>query len=283
MSTRRIVVTGGSGKAGRAIVRELLEHGYEVRNVDLAPPADRPCPVLKADLCRLGDAFESLRGFDAVVHMAAIPRSGIVTEEATFRTNVETTFNVFTAAAALGMERVVWASSDLAFGPPFEREKPAYAPIDEGHPLYPETSYALSKVVAEEMARQHARWSGKPIVGLRFSNIMEPGDYETFPSFWKDACLRKYNLWGYVDVRDAARSCVLALQQPLEGAEVFIIAAADTVMDRPSLDLMKEIYPSVPIRGKPGKYETLLSIGKARSVLGYEPRWSWRDHLRPSR
>jgi nucleoside-diphosphate-sugar epimerase len=282
MSAKRIVVTGGSGKAGRAVVRELLEHGYEVLSVDLSPPVDQVCPILKADLCRLGEAFECLRGCDSVVHLAAIPRSGIVTEESTFRINVETTFNVFTAATALGMEKIVWASSDLTLGPPFERQKPEYAPIDEAHPLNPESSYALSKVLGEEMARQHARWTGTPIIALRFSNIMEPGDYAAFPSFWKDACLRKWNLWGYVDVRDAAQSCRLALERTVAGAEAFIIAAADTVMNRPSRDLMKEAYPSVSIRGLPGEYDSLLSIGKARSVLGYAPRWSWRDHVRGS-
>ncbi len=280
MSTHRAVVTGGSGKAGRAVVRELLEHGYEVLNVDLATPTERLCPALKADLCRPGDAYECLRGFDSVVHLAAIPRSGIVTEEATFRVNVQAACNVFAAATALGMQRVVWASSDLTLGPPFDREKPAYAPIDENHPLYPESSYALSKVVGEEMARQYSRWSRTPFVGLRFSNIMEPEDYAEFPAFWKDARLRKYNLWGYVDVRDAAQSCRLALERPLRGAECFIIAAADTVMNRPSRDLMSEVYPSVPLRGEPERYGTLLSIEKARSALGYTPHWSWRDHVR---
>jgi nucleoside-diphosphate-sugar epimerase len=274
---KKIVVTGGSGKAGRAIVRELLEHGYDVLNVDLAPPAERLCPFLKADICRQGEAFECLQGSNAVVHMAAIPAPGLMTEEVTFRTNAESTFNVFAAAAALRLEKVVWASSETTLGLPFEREKPAFAPIDETHPLYPESSYALSKVLGEEMARQHNRWTGIPFIGLRFSNIMEPGDYQAFPSYWKDARLRKWNLWGYVDARDVAQSARLALEKNVSGAEAFIIAAADTVMNRPSVDLLKEVFPSVPVRGKVGEFETLLSIGKARSMLGYAPRWSWRD------
>ncbi len=279
MSTRRIAVTGGSGKAGRAIVRDLLDHGYEVLNVDLVPPAERLCTFLTADLCRLGEVFESLHACSAVVHMAAIPAPGLMTEEATFRTNAESTFNVFAAATALRMERVVWASSETTLGLPFEREKPAFAPIDESHPLYPESSYALSKVLGEEMARQYSRWTGIPFVGLRFSNIMEPGDYKAFPSYWKDARLRKWNLWGYVDARDVAQSCRLALEERADGAQAFIIAAADTVMNRSSRDLMQEVYPSVSLRGNVGEFETLLSIRKARSALGYAPRWSWRDHV----
>jgi len=280
---KKIVVTGGSGKAGRAIVRDLLEHGYDVLNVDLAPPAERLCPFLKADLCKQGEAFECLQGSNAVVHMAAIPAPGLMTEEVTFRTNAESTFNVFAAAAALRLERVVWASSETTLGLPFDREKPAFAPIDETHPLYPESSYALSKVLGEEMARQHNRWTGIPFIGLRFSNIMEPGDYNAFPSYWKDARLRKWNLWGYVDARDVAQSARLGLQKDVSGAEAFIIAAADTVMNRPSAELLKEVFPSVHVRGKVGEFETLLSIGKARSLLGYAPRWSWRDLVKETR
>jgi nucleoside-diphosphate-sugar epimerase len=273
---KRIVVTGGSGKAGRAIVRDLLEHGYEVLNVDQAAPAERICPFLRADLTNMGETIEALAGYDAVAHMAAIPAPGLFTEEVTFRTNALSTFNIFHAATSLRMPRIVWASSETTIGLPFDRESPAYAPIDEAHPLYPESSYALSKVLGEEMARQFNRRFGTPIVGLRFSNIMEPGDYAAFPGYQKDPHLRKWNLWGYVDARDVAQGVRLALEKDTKGAVHLMIAAADTVMDRPSLDLMKEVFPKVPIRKKIGENETLLSIDQARNVLGYTPRWSWR-------
>ncbi len=275
----RVVVTGGTGKAGRAVVRELLDHGYEVLSVDLVPPEHSPCPALQADLTDLGQAIEVLRGTDAVVHLAAIPAPGIRTEETTFRNNTLSTYNVFSAATMLGLGRVVWASSETTLGLPFERESPAYAPIDEEHPLYPESSYALSKVISEEMARQFSRWSGIPFVGLRFSNIMEPEDYTRFPEYWDDPGLRKWNLWGYVDARDAAQSSRLGLEADICGAEVFIIAAADTVMNRPSLELMAEVYPGVEMRQEIGEHETLLSIGKARRMLGYEPQYSWREQI----
>jgi nucleoside-diphosphate-sugar epimerase len=273
---KRIVVTGGSGKAGRAIVRDLLEHGYEVRNVDQVAPAECLCPFLRADLTNMGEALEAFAGFDAVAHMAAIPAPGIFTEEVTFRVNISSIFNVFHAATTLRIPRVVWASSETTIGLPFDRVPPAYAPIDESHPLYPESSYALSKVLGEEMARQFNRRFGTPIVSLRFSNIMEPGDYAAFPGFWKDARLRKWNLWGYVDARDVAQGVRLALEKQVQGAIHVMLAAADTVMDRPSMDLMSEIYPQVPIRKKMAENETLLSIDQARSLLGYSPLWSWR-------
>jgi nucleoside-diphosphate-sugar epimerase len=276
---KKIVVTGGSGKAGRAVVKELLDHGYDVLNVDLAPSREPLAPYLKVDLTNLGQAFEALHGAEAVVHLAAIPAPGLKTEEITFRINITSTYNIFSAATTLGLKRVVWASSETTLGLPFDREQPAYAPIDEDHPLYPESSYALSKVLGEEMARQFNRWSGVPFVGLRFSNIMEPADYQRFSGFWDDPGQRKWNLWGYVDARDVAQSCRLGLEADIQGAEAFIIAAADTVMNRPNHELMAAVFPNVPLRDGTGDFETLLAINKARKLLGYAPRYSWRDHL----
>ena len=276
---KKIVVTGGSGKAGRAVVKDLLEHGYEVLNVDLVPSPETLAPFLKIDLTDLGQTFEALQGADGVVHLAAIPAPGLQSEEVTFRVNMASTYNIFSAATTLGLKRVVWASSETTLGLPFDREQPAYAPIDEDHPLYPESSYALSKVLSEEMARQFNRWSGIPFVGLRFSNIMEPQDYRRFPGFWDNPLKRKWNLWGYVDARDVAQSCRLGLEAGIQGAEAFIIAAADTVMNRPNSELMAEVFPNVPLREGTGEFETLLAITKARQLLGYAPRFSWREQL----
>jgi nucleoside-diphosphate-sugar epimerase len=273
-----VVVTGAAGKAGRAVVRDLLERDQRVLGVDLVRPGETQSEFLVADLTDFGQTVECLAGADAVVHLAAIPASGIQAEATTFRTNMLSTYNIFEAARVLDTGRVVWASSETIFGLPFELEQPAYAPIDEEHPPYPQSSYALSKLLSEELGRQLHRWTGRPHVALRFSNIMEPHDYERFPSFWEDARLRRWNLWGYVDVRDVALACRLALERDV-GAEHFIIAAADTVMNRPSHELLAEIYPSVPYRRTDGEYDTLLSIDKARRLLGYEPEHSWREAL----
>ncbi|HVV59561.1 MAG TPA: NAD(P)-dependent oxidoreductase [Gaiellaceae bacterium] len=283
----RIAVTGGSGKAGRAVVRDLLEHGHEVLNVDRVPSAessgpDSPAPFLAADLTDFGQALEAvsggerLPGIEAVVHLAAIPSPVHATPDVVFRTNMTSTHAVFQAAVRLGLKRVVWASSETTLGLPFDRP-PDYAPVDERHELRPESSYALSKVLGEEMARQFSRWSGIPFVGLRFSNVMEPHDYERFPSFSADPQLRKWNLWSYVDARDVAQSVRRALEADISGAEVFIVAAADTVMEQPSRELMAEVFPGVPVRDDIGEHETLLAIGKARALLGYRPEVSWRE------
>jgi nucleoside-diphosphate-sugar epimerase len=276
----KIAVTGGSGKAGRGVVADLLEHGHEVRNVDRVPSPessspDSAAPWLPADVTDFGQTLEALSGVEAVVHLAAIPSPAHGTPDQVFRTNVTSTHTVFSAAARLRLRRVVWASSETTLGLPFDRP-PEYAPVDEAHE-YPETSYALSKIVGEEMARQFSRWSGIPIIGLRFSNVMVREDYQQFPGYWDDPHLRKWNLWGYVDESHVAQSVRLALDADIAGADSFVIAAADTVMRRPSRDLMAEVFPTVPVADGLTGTETLLDIGKARRVLGYAPEFTWRE------
>lgn len=279
---KRIVVTGGSGKAGRAVVRDLIENGYDVLNVDITPAKEPVSRFLKTDLTDLGQTYEALKGADAVIHLAAIPAPDLLPDEITFRINTTSTYNVFSAGTTLGLKRIVWASSETTLGLPFDREQPAYAPIDENHPLFPESSYALSKALGEEMARQFNRWTGIPFVGLRISNIMEPDDYQKFPGYWQDARLRKWNLWGYVDARDVAQACRLGLEASVSNADHYIIAAADTCMTRPNAELMAEVFPHVPLRGDIGEHDTLLSIEKAKQILGYAPRYSWRSILKSS-
>jgi nucleoside-diphosphate-sugar epimerase len=271
----RVVVAGGSGKAGRAVVRELVEHGHRVLNVDLVPDSHPVCEYRRANLDELGQAYEVLDRADAVVHLAAIPRPRLLTEEATFRTNLASTFNVFSAACALRLQRVVWASSETTLGLPFDETKP-YFPVDEEQPVQPKSSYALSKVLGEEMARYFNARSGIPFVGFRISNIWTDDDYEHVESFQDDARLRSWNAWGYVDARDVAQAFRLGVEADTVGADVFIIAAADTVMARPNRELVAEVFPSVPLREGTGDHSTLLSIAKARRVLGYEPAYSWR-------
>jgi nucleoside-diphosphate-sugar epimerase len=185
------------------------------------------------------------------------------------------TYGVFSAAARLGIRRVVWASSETTLGLPFHRD-PDYAPVDEAH-IYPESSYALSKVLGEEMARQFSRWSGMSIIGLRLSNVLVRSDYDRFPAYWDDPSLRQWNLWGYVDESHVNESVRLALEAEIGGADNFIIAAADTVMKRTSRELMAEVFPNVPVAETVTGFDTLLSIDKARAVLGYDPKFSWRE------
>jgi UDP-glucose 4-epimerase len=280
----RIAVTGGTGKLGRAVVAGLRESGDQVFNLDVA--AQRP--DIRVDLTDYGQTVSALTSvddkytkIDAVVHLAAVPAPGVTTNAATFHNNITSTYNVFAAAAAAGITNVVWASSETLLGIPFETPPP-YIPLDEEYPARPEWHYALAKHLEETMAAQFCRWNpALKMIGLRFSNVMEPADYAEFPSFDADPHLRKWNLWGYIDARDGAQAVRKALDFDRRGVEIFIIANADTVMSRSSASLAAEVYPDVPVTRELGEHETLLSIDKARRLLGYEPQHSWRaaDHL----
>lgn len=283
----QVVVTGGSGKLGRAVVEDLVAHGHRVANVDAAPPRDQRSPFTRIDLTEYGQVAEAFSriddryaGVDAVVHLAAIPGPGNATNAATFANNVVGTYNVFAAARAAGIRNVVWASSETVLGLPFD-EPPPYLPVDEEVELRPATTYSLGKVLDEAMARQFCQWvPDMKIIGLRFSNVMEPGDYARFPGWNDDPAIRKWNLWSYIDARDGAQAVRRALEHEGRGMDVFIIASADSVMSRPNDELVRTTFPNVPIRRPLGQHDTLLSIDKARRVLGYAPEHSWRDSSR---
>ncbi|MFG2053015.1 NAD-dependent epimerase/dehydratase family protein [Micromonospora sp. NPDC048930] len=289
----RVVVTGATGKLGRTVVAHLRAVGVDVLAVDRAggrDPRDVEGEFLLVDLTDYGQVVEALTGgadehggrVDAVVHLAAVPAPGLQPNATTFANNSAATYNVFAAARAAGIKRVVWASSETVLGLPFDTAPP-YAPVDEEYPPRPESTYSLNKALEEEMARHFCRWDPELVmVGLRFSNVMDVEDYAQFPSFDADPRLRRWNLWGYIDARDGAQAVERALAHDRPGADVFIIANADTVMSRSSASLMAEVYPGVEIRRELGEHETLLSIDKARRVLGYEPRHSWRDHVAPA-
>jgi nucleoside-diphosphate-sugar epimerase len=270
----RIVVTGGSGKAGRWVVRDLRERGHDVLNVDVVHDGSAHGLCVRTDLTDLGSAIEVIRGADAVVHLAAIPAPELRPPGETFRINTMSTYNVFEAAVHERVRRVVWASSETVLGLPFD-SPPAFAPIDESHPPRPETSYALSKLVGETLAAQLSRQHGIPFVGLRISNIMEPADYATFPSWQDDPARRRWNLWGYVDARDVAQAVRLGLDADIQGAEICIIAAADTCMRMDSATLLQREFPTVNVTRALTGRDTLLAIDRARSLLGYEPSVSW--------
>lgn len=275
---KNIVVTGASGKAGQAVANHLKGNDYSVTATDVVPaPADLGVPFIRADLTDYGQAVDVLYGADAVVHLANIPAPGIFTPSTTLNANTTMNSNVFLAAAQLGFDRVVWASSETTLGLPFD--PPRYVPVDEDHFPYPTSTYALSKVLSETMAGHISGWSGIPFVGLRFSNIFTPSEYERVPGYWTNPHDRKWNLWGYIDVRDVAAACQNALEADVTGSHNVIIAAADTIMNRSSVALLQEVFPDVELREEVGEFETLLAIDRAHNLLGFTPQHSWRDHI----
>jgi nucleoside-diphosphate-sugar epimerase len=283
----RILVTGGSGKLGRAVLEDLVASGHKVLNIDQTLPKAPVCPTVRIDLSDHGQVLEAMLGgvdehrgpFEAVVHLAAIPAPGQFANSRTFRNNVPSSYNVFEAARKAGIKNVVFASSETVLGLPFETPPP-YAPVDEEYAPRPETAYSLGKLLDETMAAQFCRWDPElKMIGLRFSNVMDIEDYKAFPGFDADARRRSWNLWGYIDARDGAQAVRRGIAAELKGFEAFIIANADTVMSRSSASLMAEVFPDVPIKGSLSQNGTLLSIDKARRLLGYSPQHSWRNHV----
>jgi len=279
----RIALTGSTGKLGSVVLRELRDAGHDVVGLDIV--GAREPGFVQVDLTDYGQVVDALGGvdrterFDAVVHLGAVPAPGIRTDVATFHNNMSSTFNVFWAAVRLGIRRIVYASSETVLGLPFD-VPPPYIPVDEDYAARPESVYSIVKVLEEQLATELVRWHPNlSITALRFSNVMVPEDYAEFPSFDADAQLRKWNLWGYIDARDGAQAIERALDVAPPGFDRFIIAAADTVMSRSNAELVGEVFPEVPISAELGEHDTLLSIHKARRLLGFSPQHSWRDHV----
>jgi nucleoside-diphosphate-sugar epimerase len=280
----KVVVTGGSGMLGRWVVRHFVEQGYDVLNVDTRRPDEPVCKTLIANLENLGETYGALSGADAVVHLAAIPAAHIYTPEVTFRNNVMSTYNILEAAAGLGIRKAVIASSESSYGIVFAVHPPApqYVPVDENHPQLPEDSYGLSKVVNEKTAEMFHRRTGMQVVSLRLGNVIPPEWYERFPSFINRPEERDRILWSYIDTRDAASACRLAIETDGLGAVALNIAADDSSMAVRSRDLLTARYPGVTdIRAPLEGHETLLDNAKAKRLLGWQPAQRWRDEVGP--
>jgi nucleoside-diphosphate-sugar epimerase len=276
----RVVVTGGSGLAGRAVVEGLVEHGFDVTNVDLVA-SDGPAPFRRADLEDLGQVYSCLRGAEAVVHFAAIPRPTLDVPEVVFRTNVMSAFNLLEAVSALGINRVVSASSVSVLGFPFFEQPlaPDYVPIDEKHPLLPQDAYALSKRIGEELADGFARRGSLSVVSLRFPWIHTPRTFaEQVRPLWADPAAGASNLWSYIDTRDVAEAVRLALTAEIGGHEACFVAAADSFMSIPSRVLVADHYPTTIIHDELTDHVSLLSSARAEALIGFRARHSWRSY-----
>jgi nucleoside-diphosphate-sugar epimerase len=289
---KRVLVTGGSGKLGQACVKHLIETNYDVLVVDKVKFPDKNVPTLITDLTDFGQTLEAMQSvnwenyiahkngaFDAVVHLAAIPGPAVTTPAEAFRINILSTYNVFDAAQRCGINNIVWASSETLLGLPLETANIPYIPADENFPWHSRTAYSLSKVLGEEMANQFClNHPEMKITCLRFSNVMTEDEYAYFPDFDKHPETRAWNLWGYIDARDGAQAVQKAIEWNSVGMDTFIIANEDTVSGIPSLELAARYFPGVPINKELSQYETMLSIEKAKRILGYQPQYSWRNY-----
>lgn len=288
MTQPRIFVTGGSGKAGKWILKHFVEQGYEVINLDINAPEEPICRTIIVDLNDLGQVQNALSPYggrdrkDAVgiVHFAAIPQAFTHPNEVCFRNNVMTTYNILEAAANLGISKVVIASSESSYGIVFSSEffDPKYLPIDEAHPQLPEDSYGLSKVVNEITAETYHRRTGMQVVSFRLGNILVPESYAKVKAGFNNPETRKPILWSYIDARDVATACRLAIEKDGLGAAVMNLAADDSSSDLLTTELIRRYLPNVnDIRAPLDGRNTLLSSEKAKHMLGWEAKFRIMD------
>ena len=293
---KRVIFTGGSGKAGKHALQVLLDYGYQVLNLDMKPLDHPKARTLVTDLTDSGQVFNALTSYmglhefdpdlraqpvDAVIHFAAIPRIMIMPDNELFRVNVMSTYNVLEAAVKLGIRKIIIASSETTYGVIFAEtpRDPRYLPLDEDYDVDPMDSYALSKVVNEKTARAFALRSGFDVYALRIGNVIEPHEYELFPKWFADPGFRKKIAWSYIDARDLGQLAHLAVETSGLGYQVFNVANDDTSSDLPTKELLARFYPDVPVRRELGEFETLLSNAKAREMLGFRPEHSWRRYV----
>lgn len=292
-SPRRIIVTGGSGKAGRYVVQEFAAHGYTVLNLDLRPSPIPEARTLITDLTDAGQVFNALASYvgdtaadsqrpqpiGAVVHLAAIPAVFLVPDNEVFRVNTLSTYNVLDAASKLGIKKAIIASSETTYGLCFayDERDPVYLPLDEDYPVDPMDSYALSKIVNERTGRAFHLRDGMDVYAFRIGNVIEPHEYANLIAGFADPSARKRITWSYIDARDLAQACRLGVETDGLGYRVFNIANDETSSDRPTQELLGQYYPNVPVRRELGERETLLSNRRAKEELGFRPMHPWMN------
>jgi nucleoside-diphosphate-sugar epimerase len=279
----KVVVTGGSGRLGQLAVRELLAAGHEVLSLDRVPPAVALCPAWVADLTRVGDSYQALRGAGGLIHLAAWMAPNLTSDTETFANNVTSTYNVVKAACELGIDRVVLASSVAAYGYTYapNMPPPEYLPLDESHPTIAQDPYGLSKLVGEQIADSFVRLRPTmQIASLRLAGVNFDLEYARFAERWETPTLRLGGFWSYVDGRDAAVMCRLALEADFGGHKVFNVAGPTSTMREPTSELLQRYVPGVKRLkdGLSGNWSG-MDASKARRVLGWEPRHRWEDYL----
>ena len=284
MSSKRILVTGGSGKVGHWLIQHLLEQGYEVVNVDTRRPSIAQCRTIVADLTQLGQVVTAFSPFGTcdrtpyvgVIHMAAIPRAHESPNDEIFRVNALSTYNVLEACAVLGIKKAAIASSESSYGLCFASEffAPNYLPIDEAHPQLPEDTYGLSKVVNEVTAEAFHRRTGMQVISLRIGNVLSPEDHATVRATYPNPEVRLRNLWSYIDARDLAVICRLCVEKDGLGCQPIIASADDTSSDRPTLDLVKQYLPTVTDLRRPlNDRAPLLANDRCKQLLGWKQQY----------
>jgi UDP-glucose 4-epimerase len=283
MLYKKILCTGGNGRLGRYVVKDL-EDRYELTVLDLQEVSNPKVKNVVIDIMDYEGLKKAFKGQDAIVHLAAIPNPRTAPADVTFKINVQGTWNVLQAAEDVGVKRVVVASSDAALGLHYNPPgyKPQYLPIDENHPLRPIEFYSLSKEVSETICRSFVNRGKLEVVAIRPTHIVFPQEYPELISRGTD--VNNYHIWTYVSPEDVAQGFRLALEFKAAGFEAFCLSAPEGLNTRPTLEMLRERYgPGIEIRNQ-GYFErnplaSILDISKSINLLGFKPVVHWRDMI----
>jgi nucleoside-diphosphate-sugar epimerase len=298
---KRIVFTGGSGKAGRHVIPYLLSQGHHILNLDLVPLDNPNVLTLKTDLTNSGQVFNALTTHfsftnyddasppqppDAIIHFGAYARNMLVPDNECFRGNVLSTYNVIEAGCKLGVKKIIIASSETVYGVCFAQGDSEYDsfPLEEDYDVNPMDSYALSKICGEKTARAFARRYGTDIYALRIGNVIEPHEYAlNFPAYLENPMTRKRNAWSYVDARDLGQICHRCVQKDGLGFQVFNATNDGITTKGPTEKFLKEVCPKTPLTRTMGEWEAPLSNKKIKEVLGFTEEHDWRKYVEVSK
>jgi nucleoside-diphosphate-sugar epimerase len=280
---KKVVVTGGSGRLGQFVIRDLRANGYQVLSLDKAPPREKLCTSWLADLRHSGDLFEALKDAYGIIHLGAYQAPNLAPDAETLSNNVSATYNVLRVAADLKVKKVVMASSTAAFGFIYAKKlwAPSYLPLDEDHPSAAQDSYGLSKMLGEQIADSIVSTENDMTVSsLRFPGVNFDLSYESFRERWRNPESRASGFWTYIDARDAATACRLALEATFKGHQVFIASAPKNCMIQPTLELVRKYLPKgAKIKNVAGTHWSCVDSAKARRMLGFKPEHVWQDYL----
>jgi len=291
---QRVVFTGGSGKAGRATISELLKYGHQILNLDVANLDQPGVTTLKTDLTQPGQVFSALTGQfklvapfpaeppkapDAVIHFAGIARNMLVPDDETFRINTVATYNVIDAACKLGVKKIILASSGCIYGVTFASGDVDYDgfPIDETLDVNPMDTYGISKLCIEKIARGFARRFGVDIYCLRIGTVIAPDEYRApyFESYIKEPEIHKDSLWSYTDARDLGQICHLALEKSGLGYQVLNAVNDSSTVRYPTTEFLKKICPNTAFHREMGRFEAPQSNAKLKKLLGFKEEYNW--------
>jgi nucleoside-diphosphate-sugar epimerase len=297
---KRIIVTGGSGKAGQYIIPSLLAQGHEVLNLDLVTlhQFSKDVHTIKVDLTDSGQVFNAISSHfkltqpfhspliqapDAVIHLAGYARNMIVADNETFRGNIIGTYNVVEAACKLGVKKIILASSVCVYGVTFAEgdvDFPSF-PIDEALDVDPMDTYAISKVCCERLGRGFARRFGVDVYALRIGALVAPNEYaEIFAQYVHRPEDWKVHGWSYIDARDLGQICNLCVMKDGLGFQIFNATNDEITNYRKTAEFLRGVCPNTNFTREMGPSEAPFSNRKLKCLLEFKEEHNWRQHYK---